>query len=112
MVQLLKGPGNENKKAEPELIAEHSINKKNKKAILFKIEVLDDKYHFYYALNKKEWILLKADVDAKFLSTKTAGGFVGCFYALYATSEGKSSTNTAQYQWFESRSNDDVYKPK
>jgi alpha-N-arabinofuranosidase len=50
------------------------------------------------------------NADAKFLSTKEAGGFVGCMYAMYATSSGKPSENAALFQWFENRNNDDVYR--
>jgi alpha-N-arabinofuranosidase len=49
-------------------------------------------------------------VDATFLSTKVAGGFVGCMYALYATSSGTPSGNSAFVDWFEYVGNDEVYK--
>jgi len=45
----------------------------------------------------------------KFLSTRVAGGFVGCMYALYATSFGKSCNNKAYFNWFEYQGNDDMY---
>lgn len=75
-----------------------------------KIEANYDKYSFYYSQNKDNWILLKDSVDATFLSTKTAGGFVGSFYALYATSNGEATKNTAVFDWFEYKGNDDVFK--
>ena len=65
---------------------------------------------FLYSFDLKTWNLLKENVDASFLSTKMAGGFVGCFYALYATSLGQSSTNIAHFDWFEYQGNDEVYK--
>jgi xylan 1,4-beta-xylosidase len=61
-------------------------------------------------LNPDDWILLKDNVDATFLSTKVAGGFVGCMYALYATSLGKSSDKIAHFDWFEYEGNDIVYQ--
>lgn len=75
-----------------------------------KIEANNDKYSFYYSQNKDNWILLKDNVDATFLSTKTAGGFVGSLYALYATSNGRETNNTALFDWFEYKGNDDVFK--
>jgi len=49
-------------------------------------------------------------VDGRFLSTATAGGFVGNVFGLYATSTGKESNNTAYFDWFEYKGEDDVYK--
>ncbi len=69
-----------------------------------------DQYSFYYAPPGGEWVSLKSGLDAKFLSTKEAGGFVGCVYAMYATSLGQESTTKAYFDWFEYRGEDDVYK--
>lgn len=78
--------------------------------VMLRIESNNTHYSFYYAIRKDEWINLEADQDAKFLSTKTAGGFVGCVYALYATSLGSASDNKAYFDWFEYAGNDDVYR--
>lgn len=67
-------------------------------------------YEFSYATERNHWILLKGNVDGKFLSTKVAGGFVGSFFGLYTTSTGKSSHTKAYYDWFEYKGNDAVYK--
>jgi xylan 1,4-beta-xylosidase len=75
------------------------------------LRIVADKavYSMQFSTDLKKWNKLK-DVDARFLSTKTAGGFVGSVYALYATSNGKNSNNKAYYDWFEYVGNDDVYK--
>ena len=73
-----------------------------------KIEVNNDTYSFYYAQNNEKYSLLKT-LDAKFLSTNVAGGFVGCMYAIYATSNGIESSNEARYNWFRYEGNDDAY---
>ncbi len=91
----------------PELIISQKLN--SIKELQLKIEAKADKYAFYYA-EKNNWILLKENVDGKFLSTKIAGGFVGCLYALYGTSLGKSSNTVAWFNWFEYKGNDEVYK--
>ena len=65
-----------------------------------KIVARGDTYSFYYSTKKDAWNMLKEKVDAKFLSTHTAGGFTGCIYALYATSLGLPSKSTAYFDWF------------
>jgi alpha-N-arabinofuranosidase len=77
-----------------------------------KIESKGDQYIFYYATQQGEWISMDQILDAKFLSTQVAGGFVGCIYAMYATSLGEESQAKASFDWFEYAGNDDVYKPK
>lgn len=104
VVQLLKGPGN-NKRKEPAIVLAEVIlsNLKNKASVFFRIEARKNLYNFYFAVQKKEWKLL-ATADATFLSTKTAGGFVGSIYGMYATSENTSSTNVAKFDLFEVKS--------
>jgi alpha-N-arabinofuranosidase len=53
---------------------------------------------------------LKGGVDGKFLSTKTAGGFVGSVFGMYATSLGKPTNSSVHYHLFEYIGKDDVYK--
>lgn len=69
-------------------------------ALDLKIESRGSSYSFLYRTDPRDWKVLKDEVDASFLSTKVAGGFVGCFYALYVTSLGKPSENIAHYDWF------------
>jgi xylan 1,4-beta-xylosidase len=68
--------------------------------IKLKIEAKGSVYAFHYSQDDK-WTLLTDNVDAKFLSTREAGGFVGCVYALYATSINQPSSNEAYFDWFE-----------
>jgi alpha-N-arabinofuranosidase len=75
-----------------------------------KIEAKASTYAFYFAEKKKKWKLLKDGVDASFLSTKVAGGFVGSLFALYGTSNGAPTTSVASYDWFEYKGNDDGIK--
>jgi xylan 1,4-beta-xylosidase len=83
-----------------------------KNEVKLKIEAKGNTYVFYYGTQKDKWFTLKANVDAKFLSTQVAGGFVGSFYSMYATSNGVASSSKALYDWFEYQSDDDVYKKK
>lgn len=105
VVQLFKGLGKVAGHADtssqgPQLLTSIPLRKINS-AILFKVEVNEKGYNFYYSIKKGEWLLLRSDLDRKFLSTKTAGGFVGCVYGMYATSNGIPTVNTARYDWFE-----------
>jgi alpha-N-arabinofuranosidase len=40
-------------------------------------------------------------VDSRILSTPVAGGFVGAYIGIYASSNGQLSTNHADFDWFE-----------
>lgn len=96
-----------------ELLASQSLDEsQTKEKLLLKIEARRSTYSFFYALNTDKWNSLKENVDAKFLSTKVAGGFVGSVYALYATSLGEASENKAHFDWFEYRGDDKVYNER
>ncbi len=82
----------------------------NENDLFLKIEAHGNTYSFLYAVSRDKWNVLQEDVDAAFLSTKEAGGFVGCMYALYATSLGEPTENTAYFDWFEYLGDDEVYK--
>ncbi len=93
-----------------ELLASQPIKDDQKtKSVYLKIEARSHTYAFSFAVNPDEWILLRDNIDARFLSTKIAGGFVGCVYALHATSLGKPSDNLAHFDWFEYAGKDEVY---
>jgi len=100
VVQLFKGPGNQHAALGPQMITSIPLLKKNA-GIIFKIEVDEKGYSFYYSIKKDKWLLLRSSLERSFLSTRTAGGFVGCVYGLYATSNGLPSVNSAMYDWFE-----------
>jgi alpha-N-arabinofuranosidase len=78
------------------------------KSLYLKIEAKSSTYAFYFAEKKGKWKLLKDGVDASFLSTKIAGGFVGSLFALYGTSNGEPTTSVAIYDWFEYKGKDDA----
>jgi alpha-N-arabinofuranosidase len=65
-------------------------------------------YGFHYAEENGNWQVLQEKVDGKFLSTEVAGGFVGTLLAMYATSSGSDSENTASFEWFRYEGNDPV----
>jgi beta-xylosidase len=107
-VQLYRSAGKDSEN-QMELLASGRLNNvMESEELQLKIEAHGGSYAFLYRLGSGEWAVLQEGVDAKFLSTKIAGGFVGCMYALYATSLGQSSTNRAYFDWFEYSGEDEV----
>lgn len=100
VIQLYQGNPKEKKM---DLVVESPVLGKD---ILLKITANRGVYDFYFADQKKQWTLLRAGLDAKFLSTQTAGGFIGSLFGLYATSSGFSSNNTARFSWLDYSGND------
>ena len=90
-----------------ELVERAMISSSSTLYMMIKINGGDISFH--YSLKKDEWILFKDGVDATLLSTKTAGGFVGTIIAMYATSLGSESSNSAYYDWFEYKGNDETF---
>jgi xylan 1,4-beta-xylosidase len=78
--------------------------------LFLKITSAGDTYTFSYATQIEQWNLLMDKIDARFLSTRIAGGFVGCVYALYSISLGKACENVAYFDWFEYQGADEIYK--
>ncbi|MCE6992941.1 glycoside hydrolase family 43 protein [Dyadobacter sp. CY323] len=68
-------------------------------------------YRFYFSKGNA-WQMLKDKVDAKFLSTEVAGGFIGCLFGMYATSSGEPTTNSASFKYLKYSSNDPMFKNK
>ncbi|MBV8686538.1 MAG: glycoside hydrolase family 43 protein [Alphaproteobacteria bacterium] len=54
-----------------------------------RIEARGGRYSFTYSGPRGPWRVLRADEDGTLLSTKTAGGFVGAVFGVYARSGGK-----------------------
>jgi alpha-N-arabinofuranosidase len=66
-------------------------------------------YSFYFSKGPT-WQLLKDKLDAKFLSTKEAGGFIGCLFGMYATSSGEQTSNSASFKYLKYSGNDAVFQ--
>lgn len=88
---------------EMKLLASEEIDDE---VVRLKIEARRDTYAFFFSVVDGDWTLLKENIDARFLSTREAGGFVGCMYAMYATSLGSKSTSMVNFDWFEVQSED------
>lgn len=101
VIQLLKAPDKNAPEFAMEVLATHILSdQESTKELHLKIESHGSIYSFHYGFDDQKMFCLKDSVDAKFLSTKAAGGFVGCLYALYSTSLGKLSQTSAYFNWF------------
>jgi len=108
VIQLYKSL--ENSPSGMELIKSVKIPEENRKNKLnLKIQADGNTYSFFFSFNDK-WNTLDENIDASFLSTRVAGGFVGCMFALYAASLGEKSDNRAFFNWFRYEGNDKVYQ--
>jgi alpha-N-arabinofuranosidase len=66
-------------------------------------------YDFAFSADGENFTPLAENVDARYLSTETAGGFVGCMYGLYACSNGQETNNTAVFDYLDILTEDDPF---
>jgi xylan 1,4-beta-xylosidase len=81
-----------------EILAEQPVDAGK---LYLKVEAHEQAYGFYFADQPDEWKTVAENVDGRILSTPVAGGFVGAYIAMYASNNGQSSTNNADFDWFE-----------
>jgi xylan 1,4-beta-xylosidase len=66
-----------------------------------RVEAVEQDYRFYFATSPEAWETLAEEADGRILSTDVAGGFVGAYIGMYASSNGRESENVADFDWFE-----------
>jgi xylan 1,4-beta-xylosidase len=69
--------------------------------IYLKVEARGQAYSFYVSEDGAQWHAVFENADGRILSTTVAGGFVGTYIGLYASSNGQPSRNTADFDWFD-----------
>jgi xylan 1,4-beta-xylosidase len=69
--------------------------------LYLKVEAHEQAYSFYAASEPGRWFPVAQDIDGRILSTPVAGGFVGTYIAMYASSNRQPSTNYGDFDWFE-----------
>ena len=69
--------------------------------VFLKIENDNMKLRFYYGSTESDFIQIGQDQDASVLSSGVAGGFIGAYVGMYASSNGVKSKNNASFDWFE-----------
>lgn len=85
-------------RGEERVLAEQAVSAGR---LYFKVEAHEQDYSFYVATAPEAWQLVAGKVDGRILSTPVAGGFVGAYIAMYASSNGQASTTMADFDWFE-----------
>jgi alpha-N-arabinofuranosidase len=68
--------------------------------LYLKVSAKGQDYSFYYGKTPDTWEPLLENADGRILSTDKAGGFVGAYIAMYASSQGHESSNHADFDWF------------
>lgn len=69
------------------------------KKLYLRVSAVGQDYTFYYATQKDKWVKI-ATVDGRILNSPAAGGFTGVYIGMYASSNGKPSTNYADFDSF------------
>jgi xylan 1,4-beta-xylosidase len=85
-------------RASEEVLAEQAVAAGT---LYLKVEAHGQAYNFYFAEKPDQWRTLAENVDGRMLSTPIAGGFVGAYIAMVASSNGQPSSNCADFDWFE-----------
>jgi xylan 1,4-beta-xylosidase len=81
------------------IIAETKVGSK---AIYLKMEALEQLFTFSFSEDGKNWKILAKDEDGRLLSFGLGiGRFTGVFVGMYGTSNGKETSNSAFFDWFE-----------
>ncbi len=106
VIQLFKSGA---EKQPLELLAQLPLSATTGKVQL-RINAEGDTYRFEFAETPQQWRTLKDKVDARFLSTQVAGGFIGCLFGMYATSSGQPTTNAAAFKYLKYEGHDAVYQ--
>ncbi len=105
VIQLIKGTENGE-----EIVASEKLEKANINTVNLKISSDVTTYSFHYSEDGENWKVLKDGLDARYLSTKVAGGFVGVTLAMYTSSNGKDSDNKAYFGEFIYDGNDAMFE--
>lgn len=70
-------------------------------SVYLKVEAHGQAYRFSFSADGTQWDCVAENVDGRILSTTVAGGFLGAYIGLYASSNGHPSQATADFDWFE-----------
>jgi alpha-N-arabinofuranosidase len=84
--------------AEETVLAERPIDVGR---VYLKVEAHGQAYSFHAATCPEAWQPVAENVDGRILSTPVAGGFVGAYIGMYASSNGQTSEAVADFDWFE-----------
>ena len=86
-----------------EILAEQPIHAGR---FFLKVEAHAQAYGFYFAVEPDLWRLLAENVDGRILSTPVAGGFLGTWIGMYASSNGLPGMHFVDFDSFTYTGND------
>lgn len=69
--------------------------------IYLKINAINQNYSFYYGNSINNMKLLIDNIDGRILSSDIAGGFVGTYIGIFASSNGHATNNIADFDLFD-----------
>lgn len=93
------------KKGEETTLAEKSVTPGR---IYLQVGAQGQAYSFSVSLDGNQWEPVAECVDGRMLSTTVAGGFVGTYIGMYASSNGHPSQAIADFDWFEYAGTDET----
>jgi xylan 1,4-beta-xylosidase len=70
-------------------------------SIYLKITSESVNYSFSYSFDRKNWKIIQNQVDGRLLGMAGAGRFTGTFIGMYASSNGSTCKNYADFDWFD-----------
>ncbi|MEH7492005.1 glycoside hydrolase family 43 protein [Neobacillus niacini] len=73
----------------------------NSDSLYLKITASGQDYSFFYGESLEKSQLLADNVDGRILNPDSAGGFVGTYIGMFASSNGNQSENAADFDWFD-----------
>lgn len=82
---------------------EEEMGKKvfDSEVIYLKAIAKGQEYSFYYGAEPDKMESLAEKIDGRILSSDVAGGFVGTYIGLFASGNGETSDNIADFDWFD-----------
>ncbi|MDK8192700.1 glycoside hydrolase family 43 protein [Paenibacillus sp. UMB7766-LJ446] len=85
-----------------QLLAQHDVAPAQSIGRLYlKVEAIGQDFSFYFGTQPEEWKSLIEHADGTILSVDVAGGFSGTYIGLFASSNGETSANYADFDYFE-----------
>ncbi|MBU7591285.1 glycoside hydrolase family 43 protein [Metabacillus halosaccharovorans] len=71
------------------------------KDIILSVVADGQAYSFFYGMPDKSLSVLSENVDARKINPEIVGGMVGTMLGMFASSNGKESENTVEFEWFD-----------
>lgn len=73
----------------------------NANQLYLRVSAKGQNYRFCYATQPDKWITLASGIDGRFLGSDKSATVTGAYLGMYASSNGATSNNYADFAWFE-----------